>query len=99
MINDNLKPDLSKEAIKADGPLKQMLIDYVGTKLHLDADTQTVSLEMVVNVIADEFPEFVLALAEENFLRGYQQALQDIESLNVSEPEEMSVKEPDDKQS
>ena len=29
--------------------------------------------------MATEFPEFLLPLAEENFIRGYQQAMLDIE--------------------
>ena len=31
-----------------------------------------------IHLMIDEFPEFVLALAEENWIRGYQQALDDI---------------------
>ena len=37
-----------------------------------------VTLEMVVEVLADQFPEFVLAIAEENWVRGYQQGLDDV---------------------
>jgi hypothetical protein len=33
---------------------------------------------MIVESMAKEFPEFVLAVAEENWIRGYQQALQDV---------------------
>ena len=35
---------------------------------------------MIIDVLADEFPEFVLALAEENWVRGYQQALTDVDT-------------------
>jgi len=35
---------------------------------------------MAVQVFAAEFPEFLMAIAEENFLRGYEQALIDVES-------------------
>ena len=41
---------------------------------------------MAVDVFAVEFPEFLLAVAEENFLRGYEQALADVavmENKNV----------------
>jgi hypothetical protein len=34
---------------------------------------------MIVHAMADEFPEFLLAVAEENFIRGYQQALYDVD--------------------
>jgi hypothetical protein len=36
---------------------------------------------MAVEVFAAEFPEFLMAVAEENFLRGYEQALNDIEQM------------------
>ena len=36
---------------------------------------------MAVEVFAAEFPEFLLAVAEENFLRGYEQALADVETM------------------
>ena len=32
---------------------------------------------MVAEILAHEFPEFVYAMAEENFLRGYQLGLND----------------------
>ena len=35
---------------------------------------------MVIDVVAKDFPEFVLALAEENWIRGYQQGLEDVDS-------------------
>ena len=35
---------------------------------------------MVVETMASEFPEFILAVAEENWIRGYQQGLDDVES-------------------
>ena len=35
---------------------------------------------MIVGVMATEFPEFVLAVAEENFIRGYRQAFTDMET-------------------
>ena len=49
--------------------------EYVGESL--DPDDQNVTVEMIVDVVAKEFPEFLLAVAEENWVRGYQQALQD----------------------
>ena len=56
--------------------LKEYLVEYVGTKLKPDDDKVTV--EMVINVLADEFPEVALSLAEENFIRGYEQGLEDL---------------------
>jgi hypothetical protein len=34
---------------------------------------------MIVDVLSAEFPEFLLALAEENWLRGYRQGVHDVE--------------------
>ena len=65
------------EVVESSNELKKMLVDYVGEKKTPDSDNVTV--EMIVDQLADEFPEFVLAVAEENFIRGYQQALSDVE--------------------
>ena len=35
---------------------------------------------MCVEVFAQEFPEFLLLVAQENFLRGYSQCMKDIEN-------------------
>jgi hypothetical protein len=32
-----------------------------------------------VDVLAKDFPEFLMVVAEENFIRGYQQAITDVE--------------------
>tara|TARA_R110002020_G_scaffold90434_3_gene220189 strand:- start:8398 stop:8655 length:258 start_codon:yes stop_codon:yes gene_type:complete len=64
--------DLSEETSN----LKEYLVEYVGTKLKPEDDNVTV--EMVINVLADEFPEVALSLAEENFIRGYEQGLEDL---------------------
>tara|TARA_R100001463_G_scaffold33612_2_gene74370 strand:+ start:236 stop:394 length:159 start_codon:yes stop_codon:yes gene_type:complete len=34
---------------------------------------------MVAELMIREFPDFILAVAEENFMRGYRQALSDVE--------------------
>ena len=65
------------EKIEKQNPLKEKIIDYVGSKLNPENDE--VTTEMVIEVMASDFPEIVLALAEENFIRGYHQALTDVE--------------------
>jgi len=50
----------------------------VGEKLNPDNDQ--VTLEMMIEILAEEFPEFLLAVAEENWIRGYHQALTDAET-------------------
>ena len=65
------------EVVTPENELKTMLVNYVWEKQTPDYDQVTV--EMIVEQLATEFPEFVLAVAEENFVRGYQQALTDVE--------------------
>jgi hypothetical protein len=70
----------AKKVVLPEGPLKQLFVNYVGEKLK--PEDGNVTVEMIVHVMADEFPEFLMVLAEENFLRGYQQALNDVEQFN-----------------
>ena len=69
------KPTLSPEF----APLKQLMIDYVGDKLN--PEDNEITVEMIVSVLAEEFPELTLSLAEENWVRGYEQGLQDLKTL------------------
>ena len=59
--------------------LKEYIIDYVG-KDH-DPKNDEVSVEMIAETLVKEFPELMLMLAEENYLRGYEQALDDINAI------------------
>ena len=36
---------------------------------------------MIVQAMASEFPDFLLVVAKENWIRGYQQAMFDIENI------------------
>ena len=40
---------------------------------------------MVVEVLAKEFPEIVLLMAEENWIRGYEQGLEDLKFFDGEE--------------
>ena len=52
-----------KELIEPkESELKNYVVDYVGNKL--SPENESVDIEMVINVFAEEFPELVLALAE-----------------------------------
>jgi len=66
-----------EEVVEPDNDLKNMLVEYVGEKN--DPEDQLVTVEMIVETLASEFPELVLAVAEENWTRGYHQALDDVE--------------------
>jgi uncharacterized protein YukJ len=65
------------QQVQAENPMKEWLVNYVGAKT--TPEDGGVTVNMIVNVIAEEFPEFLLAVAEENFIRGYQQALYDVD--------------------
>ena len=73
---ENENPDLLK-TVEKDTPLKEWVVDYVGNKLGPEEDE--VTLEMIIKIFAEDFPEFLMPIAEENFIRGYQQALNDVE--------------------
>ena len=73
-VEDN--PDLG-EQIEVTNELKEYVVQYVGNKTQ--PEDGNVNVEMVVDVFADDFPEFLMAVAEENWIRGYHQALEDVD--------------------
>jgi hypothetical protein len=86
-----------KETVTKDTVLKEWLVNYVGGKLTPEDDDVTV--EMIVEIVAAEFPEFVLALAEENYFRGYEQALVDSNPLRMLEDiPELTVPDDEDEE-
>jgi hypothetical protein len=76
LVADLENPDLEK-TVETDTGLKQLVVNYIGERLLVEED---ITVDMAVQVFAAEFPEFLWAIAEENFLRGYQQALDDLEN-------------------
>ena len=62
--NENLT-----SVVETDTGLKQLVVNYIGESLGGTEEDITV-----------EFPEFLMTIAEENFFRGYEQALIDVES-------------------
>jgi len=72
-------PDLLKEVVPTESELKEIIVNYVGKTLNPENDEITV--EDIVNVFAEEFPEFLLAMAEENWVNGYTQALSDSSAI------------------
>jgi hypothetical protein len=69
-------PTLAQQA-EGDNDLKRYLVEYTGNKT--DPESGEVTVDMIINALSVDFPELILALAEENFIRGYQQAFSDIE--------------------
>ena len=77
-MENNIEYSELEKTVTPDTHLKNMIVEYVGEKLN--PNDENVTLDMVVDVVASEFPEFLLAVAEENWIRGYQQGLDDVES-------------------
>tara|TARA_B100000941_G_C28287726_1_gene439861 strand:- start:31 stop:282 length:252 start_codon:yes stop_codon:yes gene_type:complete len=75
-------PDLLN-TVEVNSELKEWLVEYVGNKMM--PENNEVTTEMVIHVLADEFPEVVMPLAEENFFRGYEQALTDIQTADQND--------------
>ena len=69
-------PELTK-TVAPDTPLKEWLVNYVGEK-HAP-EGENITTEMIVETMATEFPEFLMVVAEENWIRGYHQAMTDVE--------------------
>ena len=90
----SLEKDISKQlttldnTVDNDNELKEYIINYVGNKL--DPEDEQVTVGMIIDVLADDFPQLVLCLSEENWVRGYQQALTDVEEGERLYNEELS---------
>ena len=67
--------------VQPESELKEYLVEYVGTKF----DNENVTVNMIAETLADEVPEFTMAFAEENFLRGYQLGLDDATRIPKAE--------------
>ena len=72
-----------KKVIENDSELKSIIVGYVGNKLN--PEDGRITLQNVLEVFASEFPEFILPLAEENFLKGYEQAFVDLDAMAKEE--------------
>lgn len=70
--------ELEETVVQKENALKEMFVEYVGNKLQ--PENGEVTVEMCVEVLAEEFPDFLLLVAQENFIRGYKQCITDMES-------------------
>ena len=90
--------DLSEELstlnnkVEGSNELQDYIINYVGEEVNPEDDQVTVG--MIIDVLAEKFPQLILCISEENWVRGYQQALVDVEegerlfNASVSEKQE-----------
>jgi len=90
---ENENPDLVLP-VAATTPLKDLVVNYIGEKLQPEDGDVTVA--MAVEVFAAEFPEFLMAIAEENFIRGYHQAMCDIDATTPQTIQDSSHEDPNE---
>ena len=74
---EDVTPTL-QEVVTTDTELKEWLVNFVGESHKPDNGEVTVA--MIVDTVAQQFPEFLMAVAEENWVRGYHQALDDVDA-------------------
>tara|TARA_R100001082_G_C4335820_1_gene147737 strand:- start:142 stop:399 length:258 start_codon:yes stop_codon:yes gene_type:complete len=84
----NKNPDLSKKIYPHNSELKEIIVNYVGNALN--PEDEEITTEQVIEVFAREFPEFLLCVAEENWINGYTQALKDTEFVEKQKNNEKS---------
>jgi hypothetical protein len=82
--------EFEKQPVVKDNPMKTWLVDYVGQKMN--PENGEVTVEMIVESMAQEFPDFLMLIAQENWLRGYQQALYDVDYGELSKNEQESTR-------
>ena len=80
--------EVTNTIVEKDNPMKTWLVDYVGEKLK--PENGEITVEMIVEAMSQEFPDFLLAVAQENWVRGYQQALYDVDYGDLRKNEEQS---------
>jgi|AntAceMinimDraft_5_1070358.scaffolds.fasta_scaffold51283_2 hypothetical protein len=67
-------------AVVPDNPLRTLFVEYVGDNYSLEGSNE-VTIEMCILALAQEFPEFLSPLCEQNFMLGYKQAENDLMKL------------------
>ena len=79
---EDVTPTL-QEVVTTDTELKEWLVNFVGESHNPENGEVTVA--MIVDIVAQQFPEFLMAVAEENWVRGYHQALDDVDAGRQAE--------------
>jgi len=87
----NEDPLIAVPEVEENAEMKTFLINYTGYKLK--PEDGKVNINMIAELLAAEFPEFIYAFAEENFIRGYQVGLEDAVKLHTRETEETESEE------
>ena len=78
--------ELKSTTVQKDNSMKEWLVNYVGEKYK--PEDGNITVEMIVEAMSQEFPDFLMLVAQENWLRGYQQALYDVDYGELSKNEQ-----------
>ena len=81
----NERPLVAMPQTEEEAELKNFIVNYTGQKLQ--PEDGLVDVNMIIETMALEFPEFLYAFAEENFIRGYQLGLEDATKIPTGETE------------
>jgi hypothetical protein len=86
-----MSTEVLDQTVEDENEMKGWLVNYVGDKHKPEDGNVTVS--MIVEQMAEDFPEFVLAVAEENWVRGYEQGVTDTHTITENTSSEVTVDE------
>jgi len=75
------------KVIEVRNELQEDLVRHAGSRINQQEDQVTIG--QVIGVLASEFPELVITIAEENWIRGYKQGLEDAQIAEVMDPEKV----------
>ena len=66
--------------------IKEIILEYISSNNSNNSNTIPIdiTIEMVIDTLSKEFPELLLPIAEENYIRGYHEAM---DNLNQVEEE------------
>ena len=73
------------KVVEVGNELQEDLVQHVRNRTNEDQ----ITLGQVIGILASEFPELVITIAEENWIRGYKQGLDDAEIADVMDPEKV----------
>lgn len=85
-LAENPALDAVVYATEEETELKSLLVNYTGNRL----DEENVTVNMIAEVLASDFPEFAFAFAEENFVRGYKLGLNDALKISTGKTEDIA---------
>jgi len=75
------------KVVEVRNEVQEDLVRHVENKINVHKDQITIG--QVIGILASEFPEIVIAIAEENWIRGYKQGLDDAQIADVMDPEKV----------